>query len=100
MSHHPLSGAVLAVLLAVFLAAGGAMPAQAQDPTDQSSLWPGAAISRLEKKGYSELRSVDRDPTDNQIELEGLNPEGQRVRVTVDTTMASILHERPLSEQD
>ncbi len=91
-----------AFALAAFLAASGPGGALAQDgdPVDASSLGPDAAMNRLEQKGYTELRSVDRDAFDNEIELEGLNPEGERVRVTVDTTVGSILYEHRLTTRE
>lgn len=91
-----------ATLLAAVVAASGHGGAFAQDgdPVDASSLGPDAAMNRLEQKGYTELRSVDRDAFDNEIELEGLNPEGERVRVTVDTTIGSVLYEHSLSRSE
>ena len=87
--------AVLATALPIALA-GGLAAAQDGDPNDQSSVNPGSAMAKLERLGYSELRLRDSNGFDNQIELQGLNPEGEAVFIALDTTTGSKLYERPL----
>ncbi len=85
----PLTGLVLAF---------GLSAAVAQDPVDQSSINIGSAISKLERQGYRDVRDADRDAFDNEIELRAINPEGEAVIVTVDTTTGSRLYEKPAGE--
>ncbi|WP_119169220.1 hypothetical protein [Algihabitans albus] len=85
----------LATALLIGLGAGLAT-AQDGDPNDQSSVNLGSAMARLERLGYSDLRLADGNGFDNQIDLQGLNPEGQAVIISLDTTTGSKLYEKPL----
>lgn len=85
----------LATALAIALG-GNLAAAQDGDPNDQSSVSPRSAMAKLERLGYSELRLRDSNGFDNQIELQGLNPDGEAVFIALDTTTGSKLYERPL----
>ena len=69
--------------------------AQDGDPNDQASINMDGAISKLERQGYSNLQLADRSGFDNKIELRGINPQGEAVTVTLDTTTGSKLYEKP-----
>ncbi|MGP1253574.1 MAG: hypothetical protein ACTS10_04115 [Kiloniellales bacterium] len=69
--------------------------AQDGDPNDQGSVNVGGAITKLERQGYRNLQLADRSGFDNQIELRGINPQGEAVIVTLDTTTGSKLYEKP-----
>jgi polyisoprenoid-binding protein YceI len=89
--------ALLALTLGGLLALQApGVQAQDNDPVDVEHVSLDSAMSKLERRGYTDLVDATTNRFRGRWEIQATNPQGERVVVTVDNTNGEPLWEHPV----